>query len=135
MRAVLASLCVPVIATMLTGVAQAGDPQPPYDAKAAFAEADTDHDGEIDLCEFRERVIEIFYRADTDKNGSLSPTEYQQLPFSGDFKDADPAGTGRITLHDFIAVRYRQFIEADGNKDGELSVAEVIAVSEGRKPQ
>jgi Ca2+-binding EF-hand superfamily protein len=133
MRLLLPSLLLAISVAAFTGVARAGDQQKPYDVKAAFAEADTNGDGEIDLCEFHERVVEVFYNADTNKDGFLSPDEYARLPFSGDFKDADHAGKGRISLHDFVAVRYRQFVEADTNHDGALSLEEVVAAYEGRK--
>jgi Ca2+-binding EF-hand superfamily protein len=133
MRVLFPSLLLAITVAAFTGVASAGDQQTPYDVKAAFAETDTDGDGEIDLCEFHERMVEVFYNADTNKDGYLSPDEYQRLPFSGDFKDADPAGKGRISLHDFIAARYRQFVEADRNQDGALSLDEVVAAYEGRK--
>jgi len=133
MRVLFPSLLLAITVAAFTGVASAGDQQTPYDVKAAFAETDTDGDGEIDLCEFHERMVEVFYNADTNKDGYLSPDEYQRLPFSGDFKDADPAGKGRISLHDFFAARYRQFVEADRNQDGALSLDEVVAAYEGRK--
>ncbi len=107
-------------------------PQAPYDVKAAFAETDSNGDGEIDLSEFHARVTEVFYKADTNKDGFLSPDEYARLPFSGDFKHADLRGSGRISLHDFVAVRYRQFVEADRNHDGALSLDEVVDAYEGR---
>jgi Ca2+-binding EF-hand superfamily protein len=118
--------------TASAGAARGGDQAAPYDVKGAFAEADINGDGEVDLAEFHDRLLEVFYRADTDKSGSLSPAEYARLPFSGDFKDADPSGRGLITLHDFIAVRYRQFVVVDTNHDGALSLEEVEDAYAGR---
>jgi Ca2+-binding EF-hand superfamily protein len=133
MRALSPLLPLAISVAAFAGVARAADQQTPYDVKAAFAQTDTNKDGEIDLCEFHERLVEVFYNADTNKDGYLSPEEYARLPFSGDFKDADLSGKGRISLHDFIAVRYRQFVEADTNHDGALSLEEVVAAYEGRK--
>jgi Ca2+-binding EF-hand superfamily protein len=133
MHRLLPSLLLVISVAVLAGVARAGDAQKPYDVKGAFAETDTNSDGEIDLCEFHARVVEVFYSADTNKDGFLSPEEYRRLPFSGDFKDADLHGSGRISLHDFIAVRYRQFVEADSNRDGALSLDEIVAAYEGGK--
>ncbi len=131
MRALLLSLLLAAGIAALTGVARGGD-QTTVDVKAIFAEADTNADGEIDLCEFHQRIVQVFYSADTNKDGFLSPEEYGRLPFSGDFKHADLHGNGRISLHDFVAVRYRQFVEADRNQDGALSLEEVISAYEGR---
>ncbi len=132
MRPLFPLLLFAVTLTVLAGAARGGDQPPTVDVKAVFAQADANGDGEIDLCEFHTRLVEVFYNADTDKNGFLGPDEYARLPFSGGFKDADPTGKGRISLHDFIAVRYRQFVEADRNHDGALSLDEVISAYEGR---
>ncbi len=133
MRPLFPLLLVAVTLTTFACAARGGDRLQTEDVKAVFAQADANGDGEIDLCEFHTRLVEVFYNADTDKSGFISPDEYARLPFSGGFKDADPAGNGRISLHDFIAVRYRQFVEADRNHDGALSLDEVIAAYEGRQ--
>ena len=135
MRSFPPSLLLAISVVVFAAWARADGPQQPYDVKAAFAESDTNGDGEIDLCEFHARMVEVFYGADTNKDGFLSPEEYGRLPFSGDFKDADLHGSGRISLHDFVAVRYRQFVEADRNQDGALSLDEIVAAYEGgQKP-
>lgn len=134
MRSLLVSLPLAVIVAMSAGVAPADGQQTAYDVKAAFAETDTNGDGEIDLCEFHSRMVEVFYATDTDKDGFLSPQEYNRLPLASDFKAADLHGSGRISLHDFVAVRYRQFVEADRNHDGALSLEELVTAFEGKKP-
>ena len=133
MRPLFPLLLFAVTLTVCAGVARGGDRLQTEDVKAVFAQTDTNGDGEVDLCEFHARMVEVFYSADTDKSGFVSPDEYGRLPFSGEFKDADPAGKGRISLHDFIAVRYRQFVEADRNHDGALTLDEVIDAYEGRQ--
>ncbi len=132
MRRLSFSLLFAIALAPFASIAHGGDQSQPYDVKAAFTETDTNKDGEIDLCEFHGRIVEIFYAADTNKDGFLSRDEYERLPFSGDFKDADRTGAGRISLHEFVAVRYRQFVEADRNQDGALSFDEVLAAYEGR---
>ena len=102
------------------------------DIRRIFAESDSSGDGEIDMAEFHARLVDVFYSADTNKDGFLSLEEYNRLPFSGEFKAADSNGDGRISLHEFIATRFRQFGEADTNKDGALSLEEVIAAYQGR---
>lgn len=102
------------------------------DIRRIFAEADTDGNGEIDLSEFHARLIEVFYAADTNKDGVLDRDEYNRLPFSGEFKAADMNGDGRISLHEFVAIRFRQFEEADTTHDAVLSLDEVLAAYQGR---
>lgn len=122
-------------AALFARAASAGDEVQAYDVRAAFAESDTNGDGEIDLCEFQTRITEVFYQADGDKDGYLSLAEYKRLPFSGEFKEADLDGNGKLTLHDFMGVRYRLLVDADTNRDGALSLEEVRTAYEGKRPQ
>jgi len=133
MRHIPLSLLIAGAALVLASAARGEDQGKSFDPRAAFAEADTNGDGYIDLAEFHARLIEIFFNADTNKDGFLSPDEYKQLPFSGDFKDADTNGDGRISLHEFVAIRFRQFTEADTDRDGQLSLDEVLDAYAGRK--
>jgi hypothetical protein len=114
------------------GAVQGGE-QKPYDVKAAFNESDKNKDGEIDLEEFHSRLVEVFYSADTNKDGFLSAAELSQLPLPENVKDVDQDADGQVSLHEFVRIRFRQFEEADTNHDGELSLDEVVAVFEGRK--
>lgn len=115
------------------GGASAQEPPKPYDPRAAFAETDKNGDGQIDRQEFADRIIDVFYIADTNKDGFLVVDEYARLPYSGAFTSADSTGDGRLTLSEFERIRFTQFDEADTNKDGTLSVDEVVVVYEGRK--
>ena len=124
-----------LLATTLVGAGstRAQDQPKPYDPRAAFRETDKTGDGQIDRQEFAERIVDVFYIADTNKDGFLDVEEYARLPYSGAFKTADSTGDGHLTLSEFERIRFTQFDEADTTKDGTLSVDEVIAVYEGRK--
>jgi len=135
MRLALLSLVLASTTPILTSGAWAAEQGKPYDPRAAFAETDTTKDGAIDLEEFHVRLVEIFYSADTNKEGFLSVDEYGRLPFSGAFKDADANGDGRVSLPEFVRIRFQQFEAADTNHDGELSLDEVVISYEGRKPK
>jgi Ca2+-binding EF-hand superfamily protein len=113
--------------------AQAQDKGTPYDPRAAFAEADKTHDGQIDLEEFHARLVEVFFAADRNKDGFLSIEEFAQLPYPEGFKDADKNGDGRVSLPEFIRIRFHQFEHADTNDDGQLSLEEVVVVFEGKQ--
>ena len=104
-----------------------------YDPKAAFAETDTNKDGVIDRGEFNTRIVEVFYFADVDKNGFLSPEEQKRLAFPEDFKEDDKDADGRISLREFLRVRFKDFDAADTDHDGVLSLEEVTAAYEGRR--
>lgn len=128
-----------VVALLLMGTtfvlaAHRASAEQAYDPRAAFAETDKNKDGEIDLGEFHARLVEVFYRADTNKDGFLSVEEYSRLPYPYEFKAADVDGDGRLSLHEFVRIRYKQFQAADKNDDAELSVDEVVDAFE-RKGQ
>ena len=60
-----ASLVLPAL------VARADPPAPAYDVRAAFDEADANKDGEIEIGEFYDRLVDTFYLGDVNKDGYL----------------------------------------------------------------
>lgn len=135
MRLVLVSFLFASATLVLTTSGWAADQAKPYDPRVAFAESDTNKDGQLDIEEFHVRLVEIFYNADTNKDGFLSIDEYERLPFSGAFKEADTNGDGRVSLPEFVTIRFHQFEEADTNHDSQVSLDETITAYEGRKHQ
>ena len=121
------------LALLLSGIsAQAGDPAPKHDPRAAHAQADLNGDGQIDRREFHLRMVEVFFHADADKSGFLKPEELNKATvIEEDFSEADKDGDGKISLYEFIEYRFHGFDEADTDSNGLLSVEEVIAAFEG----
>jgi Ca2+-binding EF-hand superfamily protein len=112
--------------------AGADAPKSGHDPRAAYAEADLDRNGQIDRREFHLRMVEVFFHADTDKNGFLKPEELNRATvLEEDFSDADKDGDGSITLYEFIEFRFHLFEEADTDSNGSLCVEEVVAVFGG----
>jgi Ca2+-binding EF-hand superfamily protein len=104
-----------------------------HDPRAAFAETDLNHDGRVDREEFHHRIVEIFFHGDRDKDGYMTPAELAaNVAFPDDFKGADRDADGRISLYEFVQVRFATFGEVDTDADGLLSVAEVVAAFEGK---
>ena len=120
------------LALLFSGIsAQAEDPAPTHDPRAAHAQADLNGDGQIDRREFHLRMVEVFYHADVDKTGFLKPEELNKATvFQEDFSEADKNGDGRISLHEFIEYRFDDFDEADTDSNGLLSVEEVTVAFE-----
>jgi len=104
-----------------------------YDVRAAFSEADANGDGVIDRAEFIDRTVEVFYAADTNKDGSLSPEELERgVLYSQDFTQVDRNGDGRVSLSEFLWARDKLFDETDTNKDGLLELDEVVKIYEAK---
>jgi Ca2+-binding EF-hand superfamily protein len=100
-----------------------------YEPTKAHAEADANGDGMIDRAEFHERMVEIFFHGDRDKDGYMTWAELEKVVLlPDDFRGADRNSDGRISLHEFIRVRFDDYDIVDTNGDGLLSVAEVVAV-------
>ena len=96
-----------------------------------LARADMNGDGQIDRREFHLRLVEVFYHADTDKSGFLTPEQLNRATvFEEDFSEADKDGDGRISLYEFIDYRFDDFDEVDTDSNGLLSVGEVTAAFE-----
>ncbi len=122
-----------VAAVAFGETAAAEDKNPAYAPRAAHAEADTNDDGRVDREEFHHRMVEIFFHGDRDKDGFMTSSELEKaVLFPGDFEDADRNKDGKISLYEFVGVRFYDFDAADINEDGFLSAEEVVAVFEGK---
>lgn len=106
--------------------AQQGSP-PSHDPRAAFAATDKNKDGEIDHAEFQQRITEVFYFADKDKDGLVVQGELKVYDEEDLFEDADKNGDSKLSLKEFVAARFEKFEEADTDESGTLSLDEVVA--------
>jgi Ca2+-binding EF-hand superfamily protein len=98
-------------------------------ARAADAEgwtqADRNGDGTIDRREAERRALDLFSFVDNNKDAYLSRDEYNALVLEGSsFAAVDTNHDGKISTHEFVAMRYREFDAADKDHDGVLSAAE-----------
>lgn len=116
---------------LVQGPARAGQQGVSYDPRVAHAEADSNGDGKVDRAEFHERMVEVFFHGDRDKDGYMTWAELEKtVVFPDDFRGADRNGDGRISLHEFIRVRFGDYDVVDTDGDGLLSVKEVTVVFE-----
>jgi Ca2+-binding EF-hand superfamily protein len=113
-------------------VALAADAAPKHDPRQAFKESDTGNDGVVDHEEFQIRIVEVFYFADANKDGYLDEKELAVLAFPEDFKAQDRDANGRVSLREFLRVRFADFEKVDTNEDGVLEVDEVVTAWEGK---
>jgi len=96
------------------------------DPTVAHDQADTNNDGSIDHAEFHQRMVEVFYFADGDRDGYLTGIEIartgRENPAAGDLN-----GDGKITMKEFLDEAFDRFAAADTNGDNVLSLEEVRA--------
>jgi hypothetical protein len=99
---------------------------PPHDPRAAHAATDRDHTGEIDRDEFEQRMIHIFYFADVDRDGFVTIGQLMVFDDKLLFESADVDSDSRISLSEFLIVRFEDFRDADTDGSDTLSVEENV---------
>lgn len=109
------------------GAAAQQAPAPVTDPRSAFEATDRNRDSEIDHAEFQNRIIEVFYFADKDKDGLANKGELNVFDEEELFEEADRNGDGKLSVKEFVAARFEAFEEADTDENGSLSVEEVVA--------
>ncbi len=91
--------------------------------REAHRAADRNGDGVLDRQEFHQRMVDIFYLQDANKDGRLAPAELPGLDPKA-FARADVNGNGSLELGEFLNARAQDFDAADKNGDGGLSAEE-----------
>ena len=99
---------------------------PPHDPRAAHAATDQNHDGEIDREEFEQRMIQIFYFADVDKDGFVTIGQLVVFDESLLFETADFDSDARLSLSEFLKARFESYRDADTDGSDTLSVEEIV---------
>jgi Ca2+-binding EF-hand superfamily protein len=98
---------------------------PPHDPRAAHAATDRNHDGEINREEFEQRMVQIFYFSDVDKDGFVTIGQLSAFDEELLFETGDSDSDARLSLSEFQKVRFENYRDADTDKSGTLSVEEV----------
>jgi Ca2+-binding EF-hand superfamily protein len=97
------------------------------DAGATMALTDRNKDGRIDREEYHQRMTEVFFFADVDKNGYVTYAELVAVtPVDPEvFKRADRDGDGKLSHYEFLYIVHRDFDAADQNQDGVIDLQEL----------
>ena len=97
------------------------------DANATMSLVDKNKDARIDREEFHQRMTEVFFFADVDKDGQLTFAELVAVSIVDfeTFKRADRDGNGKLSLYEFMYVIHRDFDTADKNQDGVIDLQEL----------
>lgn len=97
--------------------------------RKAFAEADANNDGYLNLDEYVGHVIYVFKRVDT--NGDRVVTVEEAIAFNpahnaANTKQIDRNGDGKLSVGEVAAVKVIDFFEMDTNRDGVVTVEELL---------
>jgi len=123
--ALLLSVCTLLSATMVFA-----QNQPQLTRKQVIESADANQDGRIGRVEFLNRMKEAFFFVDVDKDGNVTVVEYQrsvQGADAGRFAAADRNKDGRISMDEVLKAISADFDAADKNDDGVLDDEEIKA--------
>ena len=96
-------------------------------AAEIMAMADKNRDGRLDREEYHQRMTEVFFFIDTDKDGNLTLTE---IGAAGEidperFNAADRNGDQTLSLDEYLNALHQDFDAADKNQDGTLDMEEL----------
>jgi Ca2+-binding EF-hand superfamily protein len=98
--------------------------------RKAFAAADVNADGYLDVNEFVAHTIYIFKQVDKDGDGYISMQEWSAhnpgLALER-FKAADRNGDGKISPGEAVAVKMIEFFDIDTNRDGAITLDQLLA--------
>lgn len=90
---------------------------------AAFEAADTSGNGRINEAEYSADVIAAFVSVDRSGNGRLSADELREAGVENPTIDANDDGS--VTIVEVMNVKIIEFQNADGDRDGELTLIEL----------
>lgn len=112
-------------AAVLLGPAFAQQAMSQDEIRTAFAAADANGDGYLNVDEFVANNVYLFQQTDTNRDRYLIPAEVPQVS-PGRFRNADRDGDGRLSLGEAVAGKMIQFFDLDTSHDGTLSLDEVL---------
>ena len=96
---------------------------------------DLNGDDRIDIEEYRNRITEVYFFLDVNKDGKLTVVEIQRSIPNLDaavIDNADVNGDTIITIYEFRYVLYKDFDAMDKNRDGSLDKQEMKSMMEER---
>lgn len=93
-------------------------------AQDTFLRADTNRDGRLSVSEFMELRRSLFRITDIDRNDFLGPVEFELYLLMEQVGWTDRNGNGRIELSELGDSLRRAFAQLDTDTDGKLSPAE-----------
>ena len=96
---------------------------------------DLNGDDRIDIEEYRNRITDVYFFLDANKDGKLTVVEIQKSIPNIDpavIDNADVNGDTIITIYEFRYVLYKDFDAQDKNQDGRLDKQEMKTMMEDK---
>ena len=97
------------------------------DAAATMAISDKNDDNRIDREEYHQRMTEVFFFADTNKDSNLTMNEIQVIeeidPLH--FEATNRDGNQALSVYEYLYALHKDFETADRDKDGTLDMEEL----------
>lgn len=121
-----AALWLLIISIVLTTAAFGADIYR-MDAAEVMATSDKNKDGRIDREEYHQRMTEVFFFIDADKDGNLTMTEIEAAGKVDPerFMAVDRNGDQTLSLREYLNGLNNDFDAADSDKDGTLDMEEL----------
>jgi Ca2+-binding EF-hand superfamily protein len=121
LSALIMALCV------ISAFPALGAGAPKLDTTGTMGLADKNSDRKMDREEYNQRMTEVFYFADVDKDGDLTIVELADAePVDPQaFQNADKDGNGKLSLAEFLYAVHIDFFTADTNRDGFIDMREL----------
>jgi Ca2+-binding EF-hand superfamily protein len=115
-----------IVLVMISGAAFGADISH-MDAATTMAMSDKNDDNRLDREEYHERMTEVFFFMDTDRDGQLTISEFRAVEEVDPqrFEAADRDGNHSLSLYEFLYALHHDFEAADRNSDGTLDMEEL----------
>ena len=123
-----------IVAVLIAAVSASAASQR-MNAAATMAITDKNGDKRIDREEYHQRMTEVFFFADKDKDGNLTVIELQAVESVDPqaFHSADKDGSQSLCLYEYLYALHKDFEQADRNNDGTIDMQELkILLSQGQ---
>jgi Ca2+-binding EF-hand superfamily protein len=116
-----------LVISLITPTASFGAASQRMDATSTMAITDKNGDERIDREEYHQRLTEVFFFVDTDKDGNLIIAEIQVIEEVDlqRFKAVDRDGSQNLSIYEYHYALHKDFEAADKDEDGTLDMEEL----------
>ena len=121
-------LMILAITSLIAANTAWSETEAPMNSKGIMDTADVNDDNVIDLEEYHDRITDVYFFLDANKDGKLTVVEIRKSYPNLDpdlIDNTDVNADAVITIYEFRYVLYKDFEVMDKNKDGSLDQQEI----------